>query len=232
MDIKVFVSIKGIYYQAEIMGEQVTWIMGHERSIGRSNEMDFSVVANFVEFYTRMLSFVNYRLYKSIGLYYPPTLSNFTNVKGDNECIILLFNLYNKFYTDFFDNLDSEDNRIALLAYPLKLESKQEMDEAKIDSFVDNEINEKLHELQMLKTLFKGCNFFLNREVPKESLTLVIRACGGRTSWEDLPESISESSEFITHQIVDRNIPSARINRCTFFSELLNRLLCAITFMF
>lgn len=75
-----------MYFQAEIMSEEVTWIVGHELAIGRANEMDFSVVANFVEFYTTMLSFVNYRLYKSIGLYYPPKLMNYTQQNNESEC--------------------------------------------------------------------------------------------------------------------------------------------------
>ena len=56
------------------MGEKITWIVGHDRAVGRANEMDFSVMATFVDFYVSMLSFVNFRLYKSLGLHYPPKL--------------------------------------------------------------------------------------------------------------------------------------------------------------
>ena len=72
--LQVFLSIKGIYYQAEVMGEKVTWLVGHERAVGDANAMDMTVMANFVDFYTAMLSFVNFRLYKTVGLYYPPKL--------------------------------------------------------------------------------------------------------------------------------------------------------------
>lgn len=56
------------------MGEKVTWVVGHERSVARANELDLSVMATFVDFYITMLSFVNFRLYKILGLFYPPQL--------------------------------------------------------------------------------------------------------------------------------------------------------------
>ncbi|TKR76122.1 hypothetical protein L596_017314 [Steinernema carpocapsae] len=72
---KCFISIKGIYYQAEIMGEKMTWLVGHERAVGRLGGVDLSVMASFAEFYITMLRFVNFRLYKQLGLYYPPQIS-------------------------------------------------------------------------------------------------------------------------------------------------------------
>ncbi|MCP9259346.1 Pescadillo [Dirofilaria immitis] len=36
----VFISIKGIYYEAEVMGERVTWIVGHDRGVGHVNESE------------------------------------------------------------------------------------------------------------------------------------------------------------------------------------------------
>uniref|UniRef100_F1L412 Pescadillo n=1 Tax=Ascaris suum TaxID=6253 RepID=F1L412_ASCSU len=72
---KVFISIKGIYYEAHVMGERLTWIVAHERGVGHVTEVDFSVMATFAEFYSAMLSFVNYRLYQSIGLFYPPQIA-------------------------------------------------------------------------------------------------------------------------------------------------------------
>lgn len=83
---QVFVSIKGIYYQAEIMGECITWVVGHERSVGHINEMDFSVMVDFVDFYTTVLSFVNFRLYKDLGLHYPPQLQ--LDGPKDDECTV------------------------------------------------------------------------------------------------------------------------------------------------
>ncbi len=68
----MFVSIKGIYYQAEIMGERITWTVAHERGHVNTNDVDFSVMSTFVEFYTTMLGFVNYRLFHTAGLHYPP----------------------------------------------------------------------------------------------------------------------------------------------------------------
>lgn len=68
------------------MGEKVTWVVGHERSVGKSAEMDLSVMSNFVDFYVTMLSFVNFRLYKTLGLFYPPRIQNsreFNNELGN-----------------------------------------------------------------------------------------------------------------------------------------------------
>jgi len=43
-------------------------------------------MANFVDFYTCMLAFVNFRLFKSIGLFYPPQLQQQQQMMAENEC--------------------------------------------------------------------------------------------------------------------------------------------------
>lgn len=60
---KVFISIKGYYFQAEIKGETITWIVPHHFSFTPQSkaEVDFKLMATFVEFYTVMLGFVNFR---------------------------------------------------------------------------------------------------------------------------------------------------------------------------
>uniref|UniRef100_A0A914GZ88 Pescadillo homolog n=1 Tax=Globodera rostochiensis TaxID=31243 RepID=A0A914GZ88_GLORO len=201
---KVFISIKGVYYQAEIMGERVTWVVGHERAVGRANELDFSVMANFVDFYVCMLSFVNYRLFKALGLFYPPQLHR--QLPPENEY--------------FFERSNDLDERVYSLAFPLKRTDKSDADCAPIDTFADDQIDdgdslaEKLRQAEALKTLFAKFKFFLNREVPKEPLAFVIRSCGGFVCWEGCsPSSVDESSELITHQIVDRNVERTNINR-------------------
>jgi pescadillo protein len=71
---KVFISIKGYYYQAEIKGQTITWIIPHHFGFEPQHkcEVDFKLMSIFVEFYTIMLGFVNYRLYHTLNLFYPP----------------------------------------------------------------------------------------------------------------------------------------------------------------
>lgn len=72
---RVFVSIKGYYYQAEIVGQTVTWIVPHPFAYERPlQNVDFKLMSIFVEFYTTMLGFVNFRLYHSLNLCYPPAI--------------------------------------------------------------------------------------------------------------------------------------------------------------
>jgi pescadillo protein len=201
---KVFVSIKGIYYQAEIMGEKVTWVVGHERAIGKANDMDFNVMATFVDFYVTMLSFVNFRLYKTLGLFYPPQLQNsIVNSSEENNEEM---------------NEDENTEKIYSLAVPIDRAGKNEP-EVVIDTFDEGntgeKLAEKLQQAQTLKTMFNKYKFFVNREVPKEPLAFLVRSCGGTISWDGCPcQLYAETSNLITHQVVDRNVKISDINRC------------------
>uniref|UniRef100_A0A8C7E5U7 Pescadillo homolog n=1 Tax=Naja naja TaxID=35670 RepID=A0A8C7E5U7_NAJNA len=68
---KVFLSIKGIYYQAEVLGQLVTWITPYAFSHNHPTDVDYRVMATFTEFYTTLLGFVNFRLYQTLNLHYP-----------------------------------------------------------------------------------------------------------------------------------------------------------------
>jgi pescadillo protein len=69
---KSFLSIKGIYYQATIQGQDILWLVPYKFVQQAGPDVDFRIMATFVEFYATLLSFVNYRLYSGIGLVYPP----------------------------------------------------------------------------------------------------------------------------------------------------------------
>ena len=71
---KTFISIKGIYYQAEVMGEKITWLVPHKFSQDLPSDVDYRVMLTFLDFYEVFLGFVFYRLYGSLGLKYPPTI--------------------------------------------------------------------------------------------------------------------------------------------------------------
>ncbi|XP_001656318.2 pescadillo homolog [Aedes aegypti] len=200
---KVFVSIKGYYFQAEIKGELVTWIVPHYYPFQpqRKEYVDFKIMKSFADFFTVMAGFVNYRLYNSINMVYPPqfTVSIDSEESRNNE-----------------ETFVSE--RIAALNMDLLRSDRQgteeedeEIDLKLLDNDKDSEQVRKMHEealsLSKLKNLFKGLKFFINREVPREPLVFIIRCFGGKVSWDKhlfVGSTFDETDESITHQIVDR----------------------------
>lgn len=71
---KTFISVKGYYFQAEVQGQAVTWLVPHATSQVLPPDVDYKVMLTFLEFYSTLLQFVNYKLYHSLGLRYPPVL--------------------------------------------------------------------------------------------------------------------------------------------------------------
>ena len=79
---KSFLSIKGIYYQASIQGQDVLWLVPYNFVQRVTGDVDFRIMGTFVEFYTTLLGFVNYRLYTTAGLVYPPRFNASSDEKG------------------------------------------------------------------------------------------------------------------------------------------------------
>lgn len=79
---KSFLSIKGIYYQATIQGQDILWLVPYKFVQRVTGDVDFRIMGTFVEFYTTLLGFVNFRLYTSIGLVYPPKFNASIDEKG------------------------------------------------------------------------------------------------------------------------------------------------------
>ncbi|KNE65445.1 hypothetical protein AMAG_11071 [Allomyces macrogynus ATCC 38327] len=71
---KTFISIKGIYYQVEIKGQPITWIVPHQFSQSVPTDVDFKVMHTFLQLYDTLLGFVMFRLYSELNLKYPPAL--------------------------------------------------------------------------------------------------------------------------------------------------------------
>ncbi|OAA55313.1 ribosome biogenesis protein [Niveomyces insectorum RCEF 264] len=87
---KSFLSIKGIYYQATIQGEDVLWLVPYKFNQRVVGDIDFRILGTFVEFYLTLLGFVNFRLYTSVGLKYPP---RFDAAKDDGAAELAAFTL-------------------------------------------------------------------------------------------------------------------------------------------
>ncbi|CAG8751611.1 16431_t:CDS:2, partial [Dentiscutata erythropus] len=87
---KVFLSIKGIYYQIETKGQTITWLVPYQFSQQVPNDVDFRVMLTFLEFYQTFVGFVNFKLYTDMNLVYPPKLdiSKDDGAAGLNAIII------------------------------------------------------------------------------------------------------------------------------------------------
>jgi len=72
---KVFLSIKGIYYQAEVMGQQITWVAPHQFTPTVDPDVDLKVMLTFLEFYEVLIHFINCKLYHEASLVYPPEVA-------------------------------------------------------------------------------------------------------------------------------------------------------------
>ncbi|KAI9770348.1 MAG: mRNA-binding ribosome synthesis protein nop7 [Geoglossum umbratile] len=79
---KSFLSIKGIYYQATIQGQDVLWLVPYKFAQKVTGDVDFRIMGTFVEFYTTLLGFVNFKLYTSLGLVYPPKFDRESDERG------------------------------------------------------------------------------------------------------------------------------------------------------
>ena len=106
---KVFLSIKGIYYQAEVQGVPITWLTPYDFSqqvISKSkskskdsiitcsnislkmpDDVDYRMMLTFLEFYTTLMGFVLFKLYASLNLRYPPYLNH--NMANEGSSFLL-----------------------------------------------------------------------------------------------------------------------------------------------
>lgn len=201
---KVFLSIKGIYYQAEVLGQPIVWITPYTFSHDHPTDVDYRVMATFTEFYTTLLGFVNFRLYQSLNLHYPPKLESqvHTEAKTSEDAYAL--------------NSESSLEKLAALSASLaRVVVPTEEEEAEADEFpADGEMaaqeedrRKELEAQEKHRKLFEGLRFFLNREVPREALAFVIRSFGGIVSWDKslcIGATYDVTDPSITHQIVDR----------------------------
>ncbi|NXA37997.1 PESC protein, partial [Eudromia elegans] len=213
---KVFLSIKGIYYQAEVLGQPITWITPYAFAHDHPTDVDYRVMATFTEFYTTLLGFVNFRLYHSLNLLYPPKIEGQAEVElkpAEGEA-------YAMDSESYLEKLSALSASLTRVVAPTT-EDDVEMDEFPVEGETAEQMHAKKKEQEALekhKKLFEGLRFFLNREVPREPLAFVIRCFGGQVSWDKslcIGATYDVSDPTITHQIVDRpRVEQQVVGRC------------------
>lgn len=195
---KAFITTKGYYYEAEVMGQRVVWLAPHSCVTEVPRNANMKIMRHFLEFYISMLGFINFRLLGKVNLRYPLKPAHIPKQENPKER----------------KDLDHFKNLMQSLNYPLERTQSTQNEEEDIDSHLIEGSTEKTQKaytenMQAVhrRKLFSGLKFFISQENNRESLTLVIRSCGGEVSW---PSSLfpcstyTEDDQSITHQIVDR----------------------------
>lgn len=229
---KSFLSIKGIYYQATIQGQDILWLVPYRFNQRVTNDVDFRIMGTFVEFYQTLLGFVNFRLYTSIGLVYPP---KFDKDMDDQGAELGAFSLAGNGIGPVEQPLppikDSKpDPKLQAEIDKLMLSLNQPEKEPVVETIANGEDEEEPTDTMdkfepaapggdiLLQpsysatdpsTLFSNYTFFLSRETPRQPLEFILRAFGcKRIGWDAvLGEGAFTHNELdpsITHQVVDR----------------------------
>lgn len=64
------------------MGQKITYIVPFKYPADLPFDVDYRVMVTFLDFYLVLLKFVNFKLYSTIGLEYPPQEVDATNYQG------------------------------------------------------------------------------------------------------------------------------------------------------
>ncbi|CAI9630727.1 ribosome biogenesis protein pescadillo [Alternaria burnsii] len=230
---KSFLSIKGIYYQATIQGQDILWLVPYRFVQRTGGDIDFRIMGTFVEFYTTLLGFVNYRLYTSVGLVYPPKFNAKSDEQGGE---LAAFQLEGKATANDATNGHDEDAEINPEAQAIadRIGAMSDVDEEESTTAVakvateddEEEANDEIDKFEPtapdadilpqpqassaeIASLFAPFTFYLSRETPRASLEFILKAFGcKRVGWDgtlgDGAFTTNESDPNITHQIVDR----------------------------
>ena len=212
---KSFLSIKGIYYQATIQGQDIMWLVPYRFVQQVSGDIDYRIMGTFVEFYCTLLGFVNYRLYTSINLVYPPKFDATSDERGAELAAFTLQGrgVTNGLTTDSegqptIENGHTGSNTAELQAQVDKAASheqpeaaEEEQIEAESTEVIQTEAIDKFQPMApegdilpqpsisntQASTLFANITVFISREAPRHPAEFLLRAFGcNRIAWDSV----------------------------------------------
>lgn len=204
---KVFVSVKGVYYQALVRGQDVRWLVPFKFPTAIPSDVDLRIMSTFLEFYSTLLHFVLYKLYLDLDLVYPPPV-DLVKIKGVGGLLAYVMKLRSDALAQIPNAAETETPEtdaqpVAALSAD-QLEAAKEADaeaaqpepEASVETVALDEFSQAAtktpgdvlaqpldYALPTL-TLFDRFTFYVGREVPLDFLEVCILSCGGRVVLE------------------------------------------------
>lgn len=217
---KVFVSIKGVYYQAIVKGQPILWLVPFRFPQNVPRDVDFRIMGTFLEFYTTLVKFVLFRLYTEADLVYPPPI-NPNKEKGVGGITAYVLESKEKAAVAATAITPKETEVDEKTSSKLRFDEAAAADEKdQQQQDVDSEDEEETGELDefnalpatetaasdvlpqpkkvesSLATIFSKFTFYIGREVPLDIIEFLIIACGGRIISEAaLDELIDNENE-------------------------------------
>lgn len=201
---KVFASIKGYYFQAEIMGQTVTWLAPHQFAQELPQEVDFRVMLTFLEFYRAVVKFVNFKLYADMGLTYPPKRATAKDSQGAEVAALEAEMREAGKAREAQEKKENEED--TEVCKTMAADFGEETQEAQ-------DLKRRAAEQTRMKTTFRGMKAFVNREVPLRPIYFVL-LCGGvdECGWErgstekktSSGSALGPAGKKVTHHIIDK----------------------------
>ncbi|EJT97886.1 hypothetical protein DACRYDRAFT_84227 [Dacryopinax primogenitus] len=228
---KVFLSIKGVYFQAEVMGQPVTWLVPYMFTQQVPADVDFRVMLTFLELYQTLLGFVLFKLYSTLNLVYPPPLDEAKDELAAGVGAYVLkeageLDLGKEQVAEGVEKVREGDVRRALEGIPIPTEAEeieevppQTEGEAKDEPDEPKELPSKLAPAEdsapepaptperVNTSLFSPFVIYISREVTRPVFEFVLRSFGARVGWapslgSGSPYSLEDPR--ITHVLLDR----------------------------
>lgn len=202
---KVFVSIKGVYYEASVKGQEVRWLVPFKFPANIPSDVDFRIMLTFLEFYSTLLHFVLFKLYSDSNLVYPPPidaeklkgiggLSSYVLKSKDRGIGSLLpAEKKEESVEDAEDSAEPETLSAQEIQNAIAADAKEDdqsepvenVESVELDKFAS--ANKTTGDLlaqpsefaSPSSTLFSKFTFFVGREVPLDIMELCILSAGG-----------------------------------------------------
>jgi pescadillo protein len=192
---KVFASIKGYYFQVDVMGSTITWLSPHQFTQHLPSEVDFRVMLTFLEFHRCLVKFANFKLYSDLGLVYPPKRDQ---AKDEASAEVAAIHAEAREAEAAQENADVLQKESEETAEGLAQEFGQDSEDAQ-------KIREQMAEVSRKKAVFRNLKIFISREVPFRPIYFTL-LCGGAkgVGWERAESPFGAEDKDVTHQVVDR----------------------------
>lgn len=233
---KVFVSIKGVYYSANIRGVEVMWLVPFRFPQNIPADIDFRVMLTFLEFYTTLLHFVLYKLYNENGLVFPPIINSakLSGVGGINA--YALESRQNVGVVPQIEgNTEAKVEKVsaAILSKAAKadagndeeVEEEEEVEDEGLDSF-SAEKGDALAQPTFNSSagqLFSNFTIFIGREVPLDIIEFLIIAFGGKTISESAMDELIDNEDESRGNVVDEKTLKQKFNLASVTHQICDR---------